>query len=218
MREGAKGAVPSSNIIQAEAHYMGKGAFVDPTGLSPLSFFDSLATCLQRTNVTGPVGDEKITLEAGLQQLSDLFKRSHAGGGKAIFIGNGGSAAIASHMAVDYCKNKGVRSVALNDAAMLTMLANDMGYEQVFAQQIRWHGRKPDVAVIISSSGRSLNIVAAADAAREVGMRGIVTLSGMNPHNKLRRKGCLNFYVPCVDYGLVELSHMALLHSVASAG
>jgi D-sedoheptulose 7-phosphate isomerase len=155
-----------------------------------------------------------LELDVGLDRLAEILHAAHKAGGKAIFIGNGGSAAIASHMAVDYSKNKGVRSVALNDAAMLTMLANDYGYEQVFAKQIAYYGRRSDVAVIISSSGRSLNIIAAADAARDRNLRGVVTLSGMNPHNALRTKGDLNFYVPCTSYGLVELTHLALLHSL----
>ena len=58
------------------------------------------------------------------------------GGNKLIFVGNGGSAAIASHMATDYSKNGDVRSIALNDSSMLTCLGNDLGYDGVFAKQI----------------------------------------------------------------------------------
>jgi D-sedoheptulose 7-phosphate isomerase len=216
VREGAKGNLPPANVKLGERHYIGKGAFVDACKVSRGAYFHSLLDCIQNTQATGPVWDESIPLEAALERLADILRAAHKAGGKAIFIGNGGSAAIASHMAVDYSKNKGVRAVALNDAAMLTMLANDYGYEQVFAKQLEYHGRKADVAVIVSSSGRSLNIIAAADAARECELRNVATFSGMNPHNKLRVKGDLNFYVPCTDYGLVELAHLALLHSVAS--
>lgn len=195
---------------------MGKGALVTTSSRDRRVWFEDISVCLKRTQVSGPVGDEHITLDRGLKDFEEILRGSHKAGGKAIFIGNGGSAAIASHMAVDYSKNKGVRAMALNDAAMLTMCANDYGYDNVFSQQIEWYARKPDVVVIVSSSGRSLNILDAAGAVLEKGCRALVTLSGMNPNNALRRKGNLNFYVPCADYGLVEISHLALLHSVAS--
>jgi D-sedoheptulose 7-phosphate isomerase len=207
---------PPPNLIMGDRYYIGKGAFVEAPNTKPSLFFDSLANSLKRTQVTGPIGDEKILLDKGLKSFETMLKASHKAGGKAIFIGNGGSAAIASHMAVDYSKNKGVRAVALNDASMLTMIANDYGYDRVFSKQLEWQAREEDVVVIISSSGRSLNIIDAAGAALERGCRGLVTFSGMNPNNQLRRKGNLNFYVPCLDYGVVELAHLALLHSVAS--
>jgi D-sedoheptulose 7-phosphate isomerase len=131
-----------------------------------------------------------------------------------IFVGNGGSAAVASHMAIDYSKNKGVRATTLCDVATLTALANDFGYDRVFSRQIAWHGRQEDVVVIISSSGRSLNIVDAADEARSRGLRAIVTLTGMNPNNRLRMLGSLNFWVPSDQYAVVENAHLQLLHSL----
>lgn len=216
MRQGAKDNQPPENIKLGGRHYIGKGAFIAAARGTRGAFFHSLLECLLKTQATGPVWDERIELEDALKRMEEYLRAAHKAGGKAIFIGNGGSAAIASHMAVDYSKNKGVRSIALNDAAMLTMIANDHGYEQVFAKQIEWHGRRSDVAVIISSSGRSLNIIAAVEMARKRNLRAVITLSGMNPHNQLRTKGDLNFYVPCTDYGLVELSHMTILHSVAS--
>jgi D-sedoheptulose 7-phosphate isomerase len=216
VRQGAADNAPPENIVIGGRHYIGKGAFVVVAKATRLAYFESLLDCLKRTEATGPVWDERLELEDALKRMEDYLRAAHKAGGKAIFVGNGGSAAIASHMAVDYSKNKGVRSVALNDASMLTMLANDHGYDQVFAKQIEWHARKPDVLVIISSSGRSLNILAAVEMARKRNVRAVITLSGMNPHNKLRTKGDLNLYVPCTDYGLVELSHITHLHSVAS--
>jgi D-sedoheptulose 7-phosphate isomerase len=59
-----------------------------------------------------------------------------------------------------------------------------------------------------------LNIVGAADEAMEIGCRFVVTLTGMNPNNKLRFKGHMNFYVPAMDYGIVEIAHLTLLHSM----
>jgi D-sedoheptulose 7-phosphate isomerase len=217
MRRGAKDNTPPNNVRQGEYFFQGKGALISVSTRPRSAWLSSLSRCLKRTECTGNLEDEVIDFDEGLQRVDEMVRDAHKKGGKIIFVGNGGSAAIASHMAVDWNKNKSVRSVALNDAAMLTMLANDYGYEQVFAKQIEYHARKSDVLVIVSSSGRSLNIMAAVGAAREKQLRGIITLSGMNPNNKLRRSGNINFYVPCADYGLVEISHLAILHSVASA-
>src|SRR5207247_2784035 len=67
-------------------------------------------------------------------------RAAHSAGRKLMFIGNGGSAAIASHMAQDYSKTGGMRALALNDASFLTCVGNDLGYEQVFDKEIEVHG------------------------------------------------------------------------------
>jgi len=215
MRQGARDNLPPPNLKRGTRWYQGNGATVDHQVTTRVAWFRVLLECLQKTECHDNGSGKRIALEDGLDKFSTLLVEAHRKGGKAIFIGNGGSAAIASHMSCDYSKNKGVRALAFNDAPMLTMLANDYGYQNVFAKQIEYYGRKADVAIIVSSSGRSLNILAAADTAHEMGMR-ICTFSGMNPNNVLRAKGDLNFYTPSVDYGLVELTHLALLHSVVS--
>jgi D-sedoheptulose 7-phosphate isomerase len=139
-------------------------------------------------------------------------RRAHAQGGKLMFIGNGGSAGIASHMAIDYAKNGGLRSLAFNDAAALTCLGNDIGYEQVFAHQVGLHGRSEDLLVAISSSGRSPSILNAVKAGHDQGCT-VFTLSGFNADNPLRRIGDVNLYVPSGQYGFVEITHLALLHA-----
>src|ERR1700745_1129715 len=93
-------------------------------------------------------------------------RATHAAGNKLIFVGNGGSAAIASHMATDYSKNGDIRSVALHDRSMLPCLGNDLGYDRVFAKQIELHARAGDLVIAISSSGRSASILNAVEAAR----------------------------------------------------
>jgi D-sedoheptulose 7-phosphate isomerase len=182
-------------------------------------FFSLLSECVKRT-MTNAEGEMEMdsredALEKGLSSVTELFLRCHRRGNRVIFIGNGGSAAIASHMAIDYTKNKKIRAIALNDLAALTCVANDFGYEQVFAKQLEYHARKGDIVVILSSSGKSPNILAAASVVRELGCD-LITLSGMNPNNSLRKRGLINFYVPSIDYGLVELTHFALLHSIVS--
>jgi D-sedoheptulose 7-phosphate isomerase len=176
------------------------------------SYFGTLSDLLCRVEVTSGSGG-RIELADAATALMARARATHAAGNKLIFVGNGGSAAIASHMATDYSKNGGVRSLALNDASMLTCLGNDLGYDRVFAKQIELHARGGDLVIAISSSGRSANILNAVDAAAAAGCT-IATLSGFTPDNPLRRKGEWNFYVASDRYGFVEIGHLTICHAV----
>jgi D-sedoheptulose 7-phosphate isomerase len=129
------------------------------------------------------------------------------------FVGNGGSAGIASHMAIDWMKNGGFAATSFNDGASLTCLANDLGFEQVFALPLSRQARPGDLLIAISSSGKSVNILAAVDAAREAGAA-VLTLSGFLPDNPLRSRGDMNFYVPNKLYGFVEIAHLCICHAL----
>ena len=96
---------------------------------------------------------------------------------------------------------------------MLTCLANDFGYEHVFAKQLEWQARKGDVVIAISSSGKSPNILNAVDVARRKGCA-VFTYSGFGPDNPLRGKGDFNIYVASHEYGFVEVGHLAIMHGV----
>lgn len=190
------------------------GHLIDP-GLSTEAFADSLRRSYMETQVTfgSPVKSKK--LPEALERTRDMFRAAHKSGGKVIFIGNGGSAAIASHMATDYTKNGGIRSVAFNDAPTLTCMANDFGYENAFKKLIEYYAFKNDVVVCISSSGNSQNILRASGEARARNLK-LITFSGFDPENSLRIGGNLNFYVPAGDYGLIEITHLTLLHTITS--
>ena len=153
-----------------------------------------------------------LPLDDAIDWYVATAKAAQASGNTVYMIGNGGSAGIASHMAVDMAKNGGVRAMAFNDASYLTCLSNDLGYEEVFAAPMRWHGREGDLLVAISSSGGSANILAAVAAAREVGAS-VLTLSGFSPDNPLRRLGDVNIYLSSTEYGFVEVGHQTLLHA-----
>lgn len=140
-------------------------------------------------------------------------RETHGCGRKLIFVGNGGSAAIASHMAIDFSKNGGLRALSFNDGAALTCLGNDFGYEHVFSKQVDMHGRAGDFLVAISSSGRSPNILNAVRAASLKGIK-VLTLSGFEPDNPLRRLGDLNIYLPAEEYGFVEIGHLMVCHAI----
>lgn len=135
---------------------------------------------------------------------------------RIFFIGNGGSAAIASHMAADFLKNGVIAAQCFNDCALTTCITNDLGYEKVFALPIGIHGRKGDALVAISSSGKSRSITLAAESALQCGMQ-VITLSGFDPHNPLHALGHVNFYVASDKYGMVEVAHHAVLHAILDA-
>ena len=128
------------------------------------------------------------------------------------FIGNGASATMASHMALDCSKNAGLRSFALNDIAALTAVGNDIGNEALFFAPLSWYCRPGDLLIAISSSGNSPNIIAGIQAARKASAK-VITLSGMKHDNKARKLGDINFYVPANTYGIVECIHQIMLHS-----
>ena len=165
-----------------------------------------------KTEATGGDGST-LSLSEAFQKTIDDIQALNAAGNTLRFIGNGGSAGIASHMAVDFSKRGEIRANAFNDAAMLTCLGNDLGYSEVFSHQVALHTREGDVLVAISSSGQSENILRAAEEARKKGAR-IITFSGFKPDNPLRGSGDLNYYVGSNEYGFVELTHMALLSAL----
>jgi D-sedoheptulose 7-phosphate isomerase len=175
-------------------------------------YFHTLAQLLRESKVTDSAG-QSMPLAQGFDKVRDAAHTAHDAGNKLIYIGNGGSAAIASHLAIDYSKNGGIRSLAFNDSSALTCLGNDLGYENVFAKQIDFHARPGDLLIAISSSGKSPNILAGVAAARARNC-GIVTLSGFSEENALRRTGDVNFYVQSSAYGFVEIAHLSLCHAI----
>jgi D-sedoheptulose 7-phosphate isomerase len=130
---------------------------------------------------------------------------------KALLLGNGGSAAIVSHVHNDLMKAVGMRAVVFNEAALLTALTNDDGYETAFETLISKWIEPGDLVIAVSSSGRSANIVRAVQRARGTECF-ILSFTGFRPDNPLRALGSLNFYVPSESYGYVEMAHAVLLH------
>ena len=127
------------------------------------------------------------------------------------FVGNGASASMASHFAADVAKNAGIRTNVFTDTALMTALANDLCYEEVYAEPLRWNMKEGDMLVAISSSGNSPNIVRAVNTAKSLNGT-VITLSAMGEDNAIRKLGDLNFYAPAQTYGLSETAHAAILH------
>ena len=174
------------------------------------NYISALKATLDSLEASNQYGEtDSASWLSSSQKITEECKQSS---GRFIFIGNGASAAFASHMSLDWSKNGGVPCVPMFDLSHLTALGNDLGYDEVFATQIGWHGTPADVLITVSSSGNSPNLVRAIEVARERGMK-VVTLSGLKPDNKSRAMGDLNLYIPAKTYGIVECAHQILLHA-----
>jgi D-sedoheptulose 7-phosphate isomerase len=156
---------------------------------------------------------QEIYLEAdeGFGRLTELSFQLHSEGSSIYFLGNGASASMAIHFAADMAKTGGLRAMVFTDLSLLTALANDLNYEQVYAEPLRWHMKSKDMVVAISSSGNSPNIVRAVVQAKKLG-KSVITISAMSENNAIRKMGNLNFYVTADTYGQAETAHAAILH------
>lgn len=146
-------------------------------------------------------------METWVEQTEKLRERR----GRVFLAGNGASASMACHFATDLVKNAGIRTQIFTDPSLLTALGNDIAFQSVYAQPLRWYAEAGDLLVAISSSGNSPNIVQAVQTANEMGLR-VVTLSGMRSDNLIRSMGDINLYLPASTYGMVESGHAFLLH------
>ena len=131
-----------------------------------------------------------------------------------IIIGNGGSNSIASHIAQDYTKVLDKRAISFSDPSRLTCYINDCGRDNAYAEFLDDFAGKDTLVILISSSGNSMNIVNAAKYC-ESSEIDYIALSGFNKNNKLNNLDAkLKFWVDSTDYGIVECTHQAFLHSI----
>ncbi len=190
------------------------GAFHDcgPGGLSPEGFGrwyrDEILRCW-----------ENLDLKS-VSRLAGWIEKAEKGGRFVYLMGNGGSAATASHMATDLAKTAHVpgrprvRAVSLNDnMPYVTAVANDLSFGQVFEHQLEGLLDPGDVCVFITGSGNSPNLVAAAKAARRRGAR----TSAFLGFDGGRLKGLVDLpiLIPSVQYGVIEDLHMGIGHVLA---
>ena len=181
-----------------------------------VDYATTLAGAIQATEASN-LQRKPLSVDEAIEAAHRMIKAIAGTPNKLMFIGNGGSAGIAGHMAIDFTKNGGVRSVTFNDASSLTCLGNDLGYDQVFSKQVEMQGLAGDILIAISSSGESKNILNAVAAARKMKAH-VISLSGFKSGNTLRQTGDINLYVPSNVYGFVETAHQALLHVILDTG
>jgi len=152
-----------------------------------------------------------LDIDEGFARWKTMAAELRASTGTVFLVGNGASASMASHYAADLAKNAHLGTQVFSDLSLLTAVANDLGYERTYAEPLSRCAHAGDMLVAISSSGKSPNMLAAAETALEMGVN-LVTLSAMDANNPLRSMGALNFYVSATVYGLAETAHAAILH------
>ena len=155
-----------------------------------------------------------------LEQAAAILLDAYASGAAVFVCGNGGSAAIANHLQCDHLK--GVRTATdllprvislSSNVELLTAIANDIAYEDVFAYQLQSQAGRGDVLIAISSSGRSANIVRAIEWARDNGMH-TIALTGFGGGDALKLAD-VAIHVEGSNYGIVEDLHQAAMHALA---
>ena len=148
-----------------------------------------------------------------LEQSVAVVWAAHQSGKKIILVGNGGSAAMASHVAVDFTKAAGIRAINFSEADLITCFANDYGYEHWVEKALGFYADTGDVAILISSSGKSQNIVRGAEKAKKMGVT-VITVTGFSPDNPLRKLGDLNLWLDSSEYNIVEMTHHVWLVAI----
>jgi D-sedoheptulose 7-phosphate isomerase len=163
-------------------------------------------------------GDLPAQVAAAGGVLADAL----GGGGKVMFCGNGGSAADAQHLAAELVgrldaprDRDPLPGLALTtDTSILTAVANDFGYEEVFARQVRAHGRRGDALVCLSTSGASENVLRAAREAASAGVR-VVALAGPGP-SPLDELADVCLHLPGETAGQIQQGHIAVGHALCA--
>jgi D-sedoheptulose 7-phosphate isomerase len=161
---------------------------------------------------------EKIDIQA-IDQLIGMLLKVRDNENTIFIFGNGGSAATASHIAGDFLKGisygleKGFRVLCLSDNTPGMMaISNDLGYDEIFAEQLKVFLKKDDLVIGISGSGNSANVVKAMDYAGKKGAR-TVALCGYKG-GRIKEMADLVVHVPIQDMEITEDVHIAIFHAI----
>ena len=144
----------------------------------------------------------------------DLLINAKKNNAKVMLFGNGGSAAIASHVSVDLTKNANIRSVNFNEADLITCFSNDYGYERWIEKAISFYADSGDILILISSSGKSLNMIKACESAKNKKISKIITFTGHDKDNPLSKLGDINVWINSKAYNFVENTHQVWLLTI----
>ena len=154
-----------------------------------------------------------------LLRLADWIRETFADGGKLLIFGNGGSAADAQHLAAEFVNRflinrRPLPALALTtDSSVLTAIGNDFSFDQVFVKQVQALGRPEDLALGISTSGTSANVVKGMQAAREIGMRTAALTGGtVRPGGDLAALCDLVLNVPADATPHIQETHLWIEH------
>ena len=155
-----------------------------------------------------------LGLEPGMAAALGMLAEARSKNACIFVIGNGGSAAVASHAVIDLINVAKLRAFTLHEPSVLTCIVNDYGYENAYSKLLAHMARPGDVLIAISSSGRSQNIRNASAQAASNGGK-VITLSGFARDNPLSSMGDINIWLDSNDYGMVEVGHQFILHNLS---
>ena len=144
------------------------------------------------------------------------FKSLKKNKGKLILIGNGGSAASASHLMVDFTKNAKIKAINFNETSLITAFANDYGYENFLVNALKFYSKKKDIVIFMSVSGNSPNLINALKYCKSKKLD-TITFSGSKKNNYLFKNGGINIYINSMAYNIVECIHLMLLTFVVDS-
>ena len=158
------------------------------------------------------IPDEKTLSK--IINVKNAIIRAKKTNSRVLIFGNGGSAAIASHVSVDLTKNVKVKAMNFNEADLITCFSNDYGYEKWIEKAINFYGEKGDVVILISSSGKSKNMLNASRMAKRKKISKIITFTGNKKNNPLSKLGDINLWVDSNIYNHIENTHQIWLLSI----
>ena len=158
------------------------------------------------------IPDEKTLSK--IINVKNAIIRAKKTNSRVLIFGNGGSAAIASHVSVDLTKNIKVKAMNFNEADLITCFSNDYGYEKWIEKAINFYGEKGDVVILISSSGKSKNMLNASRMAKRKKISKIITFTGNKKNNPLSKLGDINLWVDSNIYNHIENTHQIWLLSI----
>ena len=153
--------------------------------------------------------EKLLTAKNVVNDLEHLAKKllQHRKEGKRILIfGNGASASIASHAALDFTKQGKLETLCFHDASLVTAYSNDYGYENAFKEILRSYYREGDLVFLVSTSGESENIIRVNQLAQEIGLH-TVSFTGRHANNRLKLSSNESFWVDAHAYNIVENIH-----------
>ena len=148
-----------------------------------------------------------------LTKIKDMLLNVSKNKGKILIFGNGGSAAISSHVSVDLTKNAKIRTVNFNESDLITCFSNDYGYDRWVEKSIDFYADKKDAIILISSSGKSLNMINACKAAKRKKIK-VISLTGHSKKNPLSKISDVSLWVNSKAYNFVENTHQIWLLTI----
>ena len=148
-----------------------------------------------------------------INEIKKLIVSTKNNSGEVFLFGNGASASIANHVAVDFTKENKIRARAFNNPSLLTCFSNDYGYKNLFKECIKSYVNKKDLCIFISSSGESENVINGSVFCKKIGIKSI-TLTGFKQNNSLSKTGQVNIHIDSKNYNVVETLHQTILLSI----